>query len=71
MSAHTDPFQTNFKVKETELSNNLCYCVPEFSNLDMAHLPETSDLLRELANKLDNSGYTRLRTIERERELAH
>ena len=40
------------------VSTNLCYCVPEFSNLDIVHLPETNDLLRELAAKLDFASYT-------------
>ena len=37
-----------------KVSTNLCYCVPEFSNLDMAGLPDASDLLKELYDKLDN-----------------
>ena len=40
----------------SQLSANLCYCVPEFSNLDLADLPDTNELLKELAAKLDYAG---------------
>ena len=59
MSANSDPSQANLKAKEAGPLNNLCYCVPEFSNLDIAHLPDTDDLLKELAAKLDYSGFSR------------
>ena len=67
--AHTGPSQTHLKVKENTVSTNLCYCVPEFSNLDIAHLPETNDLLRELAAKLDCASYTNLKVQESDREM--
>ena len=36
----------------------LCYCVPEFNNLDVSQLPEADDLLQQLAAKLDCPMYS-------------
>lgn len=47
--------QVRNKARESQLSANLCYCVPEFSNLDIADLPDTNELMKELAAKLDYS----------------
>lgn len=52
-SANTVPSQTAQKDKIKQNSANLCYCVPEFSNLDLSVLPDTNDLLSVLQEKLD------------------
>ena len=57
------PWQTvQKKEKAAELGEtNLCYCVPEFSNLDLSGLPDTSEILEALQAKLEGSNSVSLR----------
>jgi len=54
-----------------KVSANLCYCVPEFSNLDVAGLPDVDELLAALHAKFDGKRPDSLRQpFDRDHEEA-
>ena len=47
-SSNTLASMTVHQERIQKVSANLCYCVPEFNNLDIAGLPDTNELLSAL-----------------------